>query len=521
MRDKTMKVKLLFGFILTALLFPCFASSSPIFTIKSPIANGGNIQAGAGYSSDAQQVALQPCFNASISSQSDPESYLKLQSAISFSQLENDLKINISTDANIGIFSGDAEANYFSSIKETDYSFSLNYYQYSQSTTQVALNGFGMDALNEQGKSLYDNGQNPYFGLVCGDNYISSYGQGALLMMSININFADNAQKQIFLAKAGMSFGNIFDATGSIQQIATQNNLSGSLIIEAYQKGGDPSQLSKILSKDPSGQYYALTCDLKNLGNCTQAANGLLDYATNNFSTQYSFTTGQGLTPLGVGFSTYIPIRYIGLKEPASLVTPQVQKDRQKLSTDLDEYNYYQQKLYELLYGYPVAWDTTSTIYKNIQSLYQRSQNNIQVILNPSNPEQGGRGCYDTPDACDTVVNAIESKIVAINPSDLSFLSQLQYAVPTEGAYFYRVGDADTSWAALVVPGYRGNTLTGVRSVSINNSQYSFNVDANVPVDNWNYWYTGTSTDGITYTGTEYDQSNNVFPGDQFTKQPS
>lgn len=72
--------------------------------------------------------------------------------------------------------------------------------------------------------------------------------------------------------------------------------------------GGEPSQLTKILNKDSTGQYYALTFSLTAMENCIKAASGLPDYAKDNFSTQFSFQNNTGFTPLGIAFSQYTPI---------------------------------------------------------------------------------------------------------------------------------------------------------------------------------------------------------------------
>ena len=176
---------------------------------------------------------------------------------------------------------------------------------------------------------------------MCGDKYVSSYSQGALLTMSINISFRSHCEKTEFEAKATGKYGDIVSASAGIQKIATQYKIEGSVSIQAYQKGGEPNQLANILSKDASGDYYALTCSLEAMDNFTKAASGLLDYAKNDFSTQFSFENNTGLTPLGIGFIKYMPIEYIGLAPTATLVTDDVIATRKELTKSLDEAKYY------------------------------------------------------------------------------------------------------------------------------------------------------------------------------------
>jgi len=56
-----------------------------------------------------------------------------------------------------------------------------------------------------------------------------------------------------------------------------------------------------------------MDCDLKNMDDCVKAAEGLIEYAANSFPNQFSFETGLGLTPLGIGYSQTDPLYYIGL----------------------------------------------------------------------------------------------------------------------------------------------------------------------------------------------------------------
>ncbi|XP_018016674.1 uncharacterized protein LOC108673369 [Hyalella azteca] len=269
--------------------------------------NSGNIIVGAGYSSDSQQIAPHICYNATVSSTAGQQAYVQLNTAISFSDLESQLQMSVDISGKFLMFSAEAGASYLRSAQDKDYSLSLNYYEYATNNVAVQFAGYGEAALTEVGKDFYNGGKNPYFGLLCGDNYITSYQQGALLAMGINIKFSSSVAKQEFEEKAGATFGSIISASERIKNVATQYNITGAVMMQAFQVGGDPSQLSKIFSKDSSGKYYALTCSLTTMDDCVLAASGLLDYAKESFSTQFSFqnNTGLGLTPLGIAFSQF------------------------------------------------------------------------------------------------------------------------------------------------------------------------------------------------------------------------
>ena len=74
-------------------------------------------------------------------------------------------------------------------MMDKSYSMSLNYYSYYTNKVSLNISGFGTDALTADGKDLYHDGANPYFGIICGDHYISSYQEGALLTMGMNLEF--------------------------------------------------------------------------------------------------------------------------------------------------------------------------------------------------------------------------------------------------------------------------------------------------------------------------------------------
>lgn len=466
----------------------------------------GSISEGGGYSSDSQQVPAQNCYNATAQAGSGSNSVIKLSSSMSFSDLQNQLQIDVSTGGGYGMFSGSAEAKYMRSVEDKDYTLSLNYYEYMYDTVTVQLNGYGINALNPFGQQSYQNGKNPYFGIICGDNYINSYQQGAILVMSINIEFASHYEKDQFSAEAGSSFADIFNAAGSISDIAIKNNIKGFVTMQAYQAGGEPSQLSKILSKNSDGSFYILSCSLQNMQNCVNAANNLLNYASELFPSQISFLNNTGLTPLGQSFITMNPIKYLGLVTPPSLVNQTVLEDRILIANALKENQYYEQKFYELLNSYPVAWDTTGTFYQTAQNLYHQAQNNIEVVTSPSNPAQGGLGCFYYPDECISIYKNIQSQLVPITANDLTFLDQIQYSVPVAGGIFYNNGgDLSSSWTALP---QGSEYITGVRSVYINDTYYMYNVDVNTP-DSFNIYSEATKAPGgLTYNGADCDARN-------------
>ena len=80
--------------------------------------------------------------------------------------------------------------------------------------------------------------------------------------MNLNIEFRSRSEKSTFKASAKASFGNLFSASTDISNTAKSLKIDGSVSISAYQLGGNPSQLARVLTKDAAGDFYVLTCSL-------------------------------------------------------------------------------------------------------------------------------------------------------------------------------------------------------------------------------------------------------------------
>ncbi|MEM9244094.1 MAG: hypothetical protein AAGA27_08630 [Pseudomonadota bacterium] len=490
-------------FSLILLLSQSAQAANTKFVYSGPIASGG------GYSDDSQQIAPVTCFNATTQLPTSGETVLHYSSAESFSQFENDVHVNVSASGGYAMFSASAEADYMRDVQNTDYSFSLNYYEYSHGTVSVQPNI--ANPLNSNGEAEYKNNYT-YFGTVCGDKYISSYQEGAKLLMSLNLQFSSAYEKQKFEEEAGASFGDIFSASEQIQKIATEYNIQGSVDIQAYQEGGEPSQLSQILSP-VNGEYPVLSCTLQKMQDCTKAAQSLLSYASNSFSKQFSYSPAKNLKPLGLGFTQLTNIEEIGLKPPPTLVTSTIAANRTYLADTLQEYQYYQQKFYALLNSYPVVWDTQSSIYQTSKTLYGDANDDVNKIMNSDNPDNGALACYDdlSPNpndstSCINVTNRIKSYVTqhSIVAANLSYLTPMKYYVTglngssdPDQAFYYN-GVQFVSYDPQ-------NIIRSVDSSSWYLSDEKFTVSGMIESSNGGdqpYTYNGKSTDGITYVGT-------------------
>lgn len=496
------------------------ATAMPALHSSTPLLKSDGIpQAGGGFSEDAQQIAPHLCFNGKETMFADQTALFDTSAAKSFEQLEQTLHIHVGAKAGFGAFSASSETDYLHSVEDKDYSLSLNYYYIGKATMGVNY-GFGADnVLNDTGKAIYNDPKNKkYFGVLCGDTYIKSYDKGAMLLMSMNIHFTSHDEKTQFTEDAGASLGSLASVSVQIEKTAKKYNLQGSVSIQAFQRGGEPNELANIIhSKDPSGKYYILTCDLQNMDACAHAASDLYDYAGNSFSQQFNFDgdTGKNLVVLGDGFAEHETVAALGLdmSDIPSLVTPEIQANRDYLANTLAENQYYQQKFHELLKGYPVAWDETSNVYKQSQLLAARADSNIDIVMGDT-PETGGAACYsnlfmtDPDHNCDAVTQKIKQNVKPITADDLQFLDSTKFyypLMPNFAATIYPNGSQGPSPYTLFT--FDQDTL-----VSFSFSPTQMNVE--VLRSNSGYsgpvYFSGKSTDsGASYTGPVWDDVHN------------
>jgi hypothetical protein len=275
--------------------------------------NDEDIYPGKGYSLETRQLSRFICYDTTVR-YAHPQGAMRFSSAMSYNDLVKMFTFDASANLNLSFFSSDAKLNYLKSIQDTSYSYSLSYGQYAMNTVYIEPKSFGIETLNNKGKKIFEYyGINSKFNKFCGDSFITSYKQGAIIIMSLNLIFDNMQQKEEFKAHIGSSVGNIARLAADIQKIAASKGVNVKMAVQAYQRGGDPTQLAQIIDKDPSGQYYSITCNIYNMNDCVRVANGVFKYAADVFPKQFSLKDQQGFDSLGLNFIKYTPIDMIGL----------------------------------------------------------------------------------------------------------------------------------------------------------------------------------------------------------------
>ena len=159
-----------------------------------------NDLSGYGYSTDSQKIAPQRCYQTYVTAITDPSAVHMQSGSLSLSELKNELGLSASIKGGYSSFSANAQANYLREIEEKSYSISQHFLMHVTNIVKLQTRS---DFIRDDSKQLYNDGKNKCFRVVCGDEYITSYTQGAALIMSLIIEFTESRSKETFKAEMG------------------------------------------------------------------------------------------------------------------------------------------------------------------------------------------------------------------------------------------------------------------------------------------------------------------------------
>lgn len=295
-------------------------------------------QLGTGYSSD-QQKYVQNCLRmGDISYQGTSRSVINLSDQITYDKLQQSLNVNVSTKVGFGPFSAKAEANFARSVQDDKYARSFIYYE----SIQLAKPTYNIpsdvkeanESLNGLGKSYTNDPQ--LFRRYCGDQFVYQYSPSANLYVAVKLKFHSHEDKTKFNSVAGLSTP-IGSITSTIQRAVNEKHVQGSVNFYAFQIGGTPEQLAKILNGDPkTGTAPVLQCSFDKLDKCNQTLNEIIKYAADS---QYGLPSQIKAEPNGMpsataGKADFVLVPYGAAAvtiQSESEVTPAIEDAREKI----------------------------------------------------------------------------------------------------------------------------------------------------------------------------------------------
>jgi hypothetical protein len=379
-------------------------------------AKNKGIKPGIGFSSDTQSLTTSVCYNPSTITKTGQSAIVALYSAVDVKTLADNFDSSANLKADIGFFTTDDTIKYITELKNNSFSMSMNYYVKIANTVNMTYVYTPDRILSDDGKAVYDNGQNPFFRLQCGDRLINSYEEGAGLLMSAQVNFDDETQKKTFEANFNAGITGFTSIIAHISEVVDKYHLHGTVRVDAKQIGGDPTQLAKILASNAS------PCNLNNkdeIEKCKLIAKSLSEYGS-TFATQFEKDKNgiwdSPLVPMGI-FEKGWRVSDIGVKLAPSYVTDEVIQARTELADRYKYDSYYAQHLDKLLNHYPVPLD--ADYRKKVQAVSDNAVGNTNLfVYNPKN-DSSAIDCWDFPYRCAETKNALLTNLLSVEKTDI------------------------------------------------------------------------------------------------------
>lgn len=272
-------------------------------------------------------------------------SIINFDSSTDYRSLKKEFQTNNKINGIYHIFSGSAEINYLNSVQDTDYALTIHYYQKIQNSVYFTYPSSKSKILTDLGKEIYDDGNNPNFRFLCGDYLISNYEEGAGLVISIIVNFKSNADKKNFEFKSDASLGPFANIIHSLNRDLDKLHIKARIRITGFQFGGNPEELSKILSG------YTSSCDVQKLNDCSNIVNQLVSYTADIFPNQFK-KSNEGIWEnlfINTGkIQKLYSLSEVGLTLSDSFVTTELHDARKEITTNYLKLKYYSKEMLEI-----------------------------------------------------------------------------------------------------------------------------------------------------------------------------
>jgi hypothetical protein len=367
---------------------------------------------------------------------SAPVVYIPTQEATvrfdsSFSRDEANQMLGFSVDAKAKFlkWGGSARAKFSRSLESRTYSITMVYGADYRLETRK---------LNEASITHIVPPSDPNWLTRCGDEVVLQKQVGGQLFLLYRIDFDSVETKNEFQAAVGASWGS-GEVNAEVQRVASQFRGRASVHVEAFQSGGDVTQLGNIFSgiggtTEPG--RAAVDCNIDNLTACSEFLRLGLAYAT--AQTADAFQPGLRANPAD---RTYLLKDWgvLGLGGPVRIVDTQIQLARRRLEGLFDQQIEIQDRIQTLRRS---QFPLRSELQTLIQQYDLASQNNISLIL------AGARRCYDlltNPSDPAQIAACVDGSYTSNMPGYAALdINALDLRLPHTFGGMYQVDDSQT-----------------------------------------------------------------------------
>jgi hypothetical protein len=391
---------------------------------------------GTGWISDLQAFAQTACYNPTIAV-TDEVVTASMDAANTIEQAMSSFGVSASISITYEIFTVTVMVSFIEKVQTTDNSLSLNYYVTAARTINQNY-GYGLDLLNPTGLYIYQNNFDQ-FSLLCGDTLVSSYGVGAGLIVSAVMTFDSAYQSDNFTATVGFNIGPIVNISVSVPITSQEYGWSGTVEIAAFQIGGNPIDLTQVISPNSN----VVSCSFTNMSACGQTFNALNDYAS-NFLEQMK-ASGGAWNPTG-GYSLGNVVSDLGLTLPPSILNNQTIAAQNCIVSMITSYKSWASQLLPMLTTYP--YPLNPALQTQLQDYYSALIANVEILTSGTADTYPTNTCFNIdPTLCVQMLESIQNALLPVYPQQINnMLGSLEYQYEVVCQYtvtLYPVGNGD------------------------------------------------------------------------------
>ena len=367
---------------------------------------------GAGWSSD-NDMSAGNCFLGGMEHVGTPVGSVSMDVVYNYDDVMSQLNFKSHGNFSLSGFKAGSVANYSHMLQDTNYSKTFIYRatillknrRFVPPKDQSPLTWIGQQYANDP----------VAFRANCGDKFIVEQQIGGMLYVAVKFHFHTQQEKSTFNAAVKSSFMSLGSLNANLEKLTAFLGDAGTVSVTAFQMGGDPTQLGKMLGADTeSKEAPILSCSFEDLQACSRLINQILAYASRNedgnFLSQFTIDDVESLTGPGVisnilqNTSTLVPIK-IG----PTLLTQSIIEARFNISQEYEQSLQQSNLVNEIISnGEPFSSDYLKKL--------QEVKNNIE--MNNQHLRNAGQACYEGDlSQCLTAKQSMEQNKIEIDLS--------------------------------------------------------------------------------------------------------
>lgn len=247
----------------------------------SPIVEPG-VPLGMGFAVDLNNHTGIPnkCVEGTLEDVPMQEGYFSLDADYTREDIEKSLGVSASGSYSAFTWGGSARASYAQKMREQSYGLNYVVFAYNKDHSKVFIPTSRSEAWKQSSQEE--------FLTSCGAGYVAAQDYGSMLFLKFSLILDQKDEEKNFGAGASGSYMGIAKLKASISANTRTKKATGKLSVSAFQIGGKPAELGKILKTNADGgliESFAL-CDVSDIPKCLEGLRSIENYVANVYPAQ-------------------------------------------------------------------------------------------------------------------------------------------------------------------------------------------------------------------------------------------